>query len=186
MLRTTLTEAAKELAWTLSAVAVAVAFYSNAWKQQTLEAPNGYVVVETAYSVGIMFIFYLFGKVYCNEWRSVAKARSIISIYERWVLPLGAISFPFLLNVFDVSVIPILIEKWELLFAILLLGILMDWNFSVRKRVLVALEQHDGRFEGQRFLYLKFPPQDRLDLLPQDILLNGAWIALLVRHVLRT
>lgn len=185
MLKISLQEALKQITWSAFVCLMSLLFYYHFWKQQKIaDAPVGYAIVETAYSSGMMFIFYLFGKIYCSEWRNIDGYGYLVSIYERAILPAGAITFPFLLNVFDIKIFPVLSGPLQLVFCLVIFVFLNDWNFAVARRVRVIIEQHDWRFEGQRWLYLKYPPESRLDLLPQDIILNGIWIALLLRQIL--
>lgn len=174
-----------KIVWVVFATFAAAAIYYTAIRAGFMEPPLG-PISDIPFSIGMMYIFYFIGKIYCRYWKDITGYSRILDVYAKLVLPVMSILFPaivvsyrFKATTLDVNQIAGL-----LLAIIVLLYLLADRRGAVER--IISGERRFGLGGGasdNRYFFLQYPPRKRLDLLPQDILINGVWLGLLAYRV---
>jgi hypothetical protein len=124
-------------------------------------------------TAGLSFIYFL-GKLYSHQWHKLSGNSILRAVVERTLVPLVPAMFvPGLGRAMET-------RQWALLSVhALLFVVLMDWPRAYA--TVVGTWFAEPRY-GDRFFYLQYPPQRRIDMLPFDIALMALLIFLFGRH----
>lgn len=118
-------------------------------------------------------LIYLWGQGYAHYWYSVAKIRVLPLVVAFLIVPYAAITWPYS---YDFSIYQ------SSRFMLTAVAVLFALSIFIRKRVtskIVAL-QDASPLQNSRFLFSKYPPTERLDMLGLD----AATIVLLLLPIL--
>jgi len=119
-------------------------------------------------------LVYFVGKLYCSYWLKLSGKSRIRPLVETAAVPLVTI-----------AAVPGLGRAWEgkhwaiLSVYVLLLVVLMDLPKAYRATISTWFPEPKP---GDRVLFLQFPPRERVDLLPMDIVLAALVVYLFLRH----
>lgn len=130
------------------------------------------VLSLSAMQTGYVLIFYLIMKVQCIYWYEINNKSKYLSFFEYIFYPLISILFPVLVYKNSYSALSIPDNMFITFFMFSILYILL----SDRKRKIHYFIKSDGYLdviEKERggYFFLNYPPRDRVDLLPLDIII---------------
>lgn len=139
---------------------------------------NANFISEFSGGLILLFVcvaFYLAGKIYSREWGLVKKKSNLKIIFERIWLPLLTV-YIFSKNdfLFTESV-------FENLLIILLIISLADIDNSISR--FVDTKFSDVNEVNRKICYLKYPPRDRVDIFPMEIIFHILSIVILIKKL---
>lgn len=133
---------------------------------------------------GWIFLFfitaaiYFAGKLYCIEWGKIDghNRKFWVHLYEKFLLP-----FALLFFLFGKVPLEYITDRQGLLFSSFILFILLtDWTGHIKNRI-SNIYPGVSELEAKR-LFFHYPPLSRIDMLPFDLLFNGALVFMIYRR----
>lgn len=141
---------------------------------------------ELIYSAALAICWLLILKVYCVVWERMAGRTYALNVYESIAVPVMVLAFPAITSYGGLHLdLPTLqrIPDFIYVVTVLTLWILADQFSFIRYSATEIVRRYGSGVE--RFC-ARNPPENRGDMWPIDVALNGFWIVLLGIHVFKT
>jgi len=142
-------------------------------KSQFTDNYTGYDSLYLNAFIGDFYIvfFYLLAKLYTGHMRLISNKSIVSRSYERVIFPLMAIFFPSLFENYSIN--NAMNNGYYFISVIFLFALLFDPLNNIHK---YYIDTGIYKRNNESYLYLKFPPEKNIDLLPFFILIHGLYI----------